>query len=69
MSRLVKHPEYTRGFRFGHEAGIEIKAKHGRSFAEFQLDQLARHARRRGVDEATRAFGHGYTDGYRTALV
>jgi len=72
-SRLAKHPEYTRGFRFGHEAGSEIKSKYGRSFAEHQLDQLARHARRRGwrrrgIDDATRAFDHGYVAGYRTAL-
>jgi hypothetical protein len=69
MSRHAKHPEYTRGFRHGHEAGSEMRTKYGRSFAEHQLDQLARNARRRGIDVATRAFDHGYTDGYRTGML
>jgi len=68
MSRYAKHPEYARGFRHGHEAGSEMRTKYGRSFAEHALEQLARNARRRGVEAATRAFDHGYVAGYRMAL-
>jgi hypothetical protein len=64
----AKHPEYTRGFKFGYDAGSEMRTKYGRSFAEHQLDQLARNARRKGVEPATRAFDHGYVAGYRIAL-
>ena len=67
-SRHAKHPEYARGFRFGHEAGSEMRTKYGRSFAEHQLEQLARNARRRGVEAAVRAFDHGYVDGYRAGM-
>lgn len=57
-------PEYDRGFRHGFDAGSEMRAKYGRSFADHQADVLARSARKRDAD----VFDKGYALGYRTAL-
>lgn len=60
----AKGPEYDRGFKHGFDAGTEMRAKYGRSFAEDGARDLARAARKRDAD----AFDKGYALGYQIAL-